>query len=61
MQKVKAAVKKNENDAPTIGYYNVSDIKVIKTKKQKHKANTNDNNNSTKANNNNDMLDMPLD
>ncbi|MCI1931950.1 MAG: stage 0 sporulation family protein [Clostridia bacterium] len=54
MQKVKAAVKKNENDAPTIGYYNVSDIKVIKTKKQKHKANNNDSNNSNKANNNND-------
>ena len=34
---VKAAVKKNENDAPTIGYYVVDEIKVIKSKKNKNK------------------------
>ena len=37
MQNVKAAVKKNENDAPTIGYYVVDEIKVIKSKKNKNK------------------------
>jgi len=35
MQNVKAAVKKQENDAPTINYYPVSDIKIVKSKKKK--------------------------
>ena len=35
MQNVKAAVKKHENDAPTINYYMVSEIEVIKAKKSK--------------------------
>ena len=35
MQNVKAAVKKHENDAPTINYYTVSEIEVIKAKKSK--------------------------
>ncbi len=35
MQNVKAAVKKQENDAPTINYYAVDEIKVIKPKKAK--------------------------
>ena len=35
MQNVKAAVKKHENDAPTINYYTVSEIEVIKAKKAK--------------------------
>jgi len=39
MQNVKAAVKKSENDAPTIGFYTVGEIKVVKSKKQKRKAN----------------------
>lgn len=34
MQVVKAAVKKSENDAPTIGFYAVDEIKVIKRKKK---------------------------
>ncbi len=38
MQAVKAGVKKNENDAPTIGFYNVNEIKVIKAKKSKQKT-----------------------
>ncbi len=37
MQMVKAAVRKKENDPPTIGFYNVSEIKVIKSKKKKDK------------------------
>ena len=37
MQNVKAAVKKNENDAPTINFYNVSEIKVLKAKRVKAK------------------------
>ncbi|MDD5944354.1 MAG: stage 0 sporulation family protein [Clostridia bacterium] len=35
MQAVKAAVRKKENDPPTIDFYSVDEIKVIKTKKQK--------------------------
>lgn len=35
MQVVKAAVRKKENDPPTIDFYSVNEIKVIKTKKQK--------------------------
>ena len=35
MQMVKAAVKKVESDPPTIGFYNVSEIKVIKSKRKK--------------------------
>lgn len=34
MQIVKAGVKKHENDAPTIGFYSVDEIKVLKRKKQ---------------------------
>lgn len=34
MQVVKAAVRKTENDAPTIGFYAVDEIKVIKRKKK---------------------------
>ncbi|MCI8341942.1 MAG: stage 0 sporulation family protein [Firmicutes bacterium] len=34
MQNVKAVVRKKENDPPTIGFYNVSEIKVIKSKKK---------------------------
>ncbi len=34
MQVVKAAVRKSENDAPTIGFYAVDEIKVIKRKKK---------------------------
>ncbi|HCT65558.1 MAG TPA: stage 0 sporulation protein [Lachnospiraceae bacterium] len=35
MQMVKAVVRKKENDPPTIGFYNVSEINVIKAKKAK--------------------------
>ena len=35
MQVVKAAVRKKENDPPTIDFYSVKEIKVIKTRKQK--------------------------
>ena len=38
MQNVKAAVKKKENDPPTIGFYNVNEIKVVKAKKTKPKT-----------------------
>ena len=34
MQNVKAVVRKKENDPPTIGFYNVSEINVIKSKKK---------------------------
>lgn len=37
MQVVKAAVRKKENDPPTIDFYSVNEIKVIKAKKQKQK------------------------
>ena len=42
MQNVKAAVKKNENDAPTINFYNVNEIKVIKAKRIKAKHDINE-------------------
>ena len=35
MQQVKAAVRKSENDAPTIAFYHVDEIKVIKSKKKR--------------------------
>lgn len=35
MQMVKAAVRKKENDPPTIGFYNISEIKVIKVRKKR--------------------------
>ena len=35
MQQVKAAVRKKENDPPTIGFYHVDEIKVIRSKKKK--------------------------
>ena len=35
MQTVKAAVRKKENDPPTIDFYPVDEIKVIKAKKRK--------------------------
>ncbi|HIT88126.1 MAG TPA: stage 0 sporulation family protein [Candidatus Coprocola pullicola] len=35
MQTVKAAVRKKENDPPTIGFYSVDEITVLKAKKQK--------------------------
>lgn len=37
MQIVKAAVRKKENDPPTIGFYSVEEINVLKSKKQKDK------------------------
>lgn len=37
MQMVKAAVRKKENDPPTIGFYHVDEIKVLKTKKKRKK------------------------
>ena len=37
MQNVKAAVKKNEDDAPVINFYNVDEITVIKTKRNKNR------------------------
>lgn len=38
MQNVKAAVRKNESDAPTINFYHVNEIKVLHTKKQRKNA-----------------------
>ena len=35
MQVVKAAVRKKENDPPTIDFYSVNEIKVIKSKRHK--------------------------
>ncbi|GFI60995.1 hypothetical protein IMSAG049_00146 [Clostridiales bacterium] len=35
MQVVKAAVRKKENDPPTIDFYSINEIQVIKTRKQK--------------------------
>ena len=35
MQQVKAAVRKTENDPPTIAFYHVDEIKVIKSKKKR--------------------------
>ena len=35
MQVVKAAVRKKENDPPTIDFYSLNEINVLKTKKQK--------------------------
>lgn len=37
MQMVKAAVRKKENDPPTLGFYHVDEIKVLKTKKKRKK------------------------
>lgn len=38
MQTVKAAVRKKENDPPTIGFYSVEEIEVIKSRKKKEKS-----------------------
>lgn len=38
MQTVKAAVRKKENDPPTIGFYSVEEIEVIKSRKKKEKV-----------------------
>ena len=35
MQQVKAAVRKVENDPPTIGFYHVDEIKLIRSKKKR--------------------------
>ncbi|HBF65019.1 MAG TPA: hypothetical protein DDW34_03765 [Clostridium sp.] len=35
LQQVKAAVRKKENDPPTIAFYHADEIKVIKSKKKK--------------------------
>ncbi len=35
MQQVKAAVRKKENDPPTIAFYHVDEIKVLKSKKKR--------------------------
>lgn len=35
MQQVKAAVRKTENDPPTIGFYHVDEIKLIRSKKKR--------------------------
>ena len=35
MQQVKAAVRKAENDPPTIGFYHVDEIKLIRSKKKR--------------------------
>ena len=35
MQTVKAAVRKKENDPPTINFYNIDEITVIKQKRPK--------------------------
>ena len=37
MQNVKAAVKKNDDDAPVINFYNVDEITVVKTKRNKNR------------------------
>ena len=37
MQVVKAAVRKKENDPPTIDFYSIEEITVIKAKKQRQK------------------------
>lgn len=42
MQVVKAAVRKSENDAPTIGFYAVDEIKVIKRKKKSKQESENE-------------------
>lgn len=39
-QQVKAAVRKKENDPPTIGFYHVDEITVIRSKKKKKQDNT---------------------
>ena len=39
MQNVKAAVKKNDDDAPVINFYNVDEITVVKTKRNKNRQN----------------------
>lgn len=38
MQQVKAAVRKKENDPPTIAFYHVDEIKVIRSKKKKRQS-----------------------
>ena len=40
MQVVKAAVRKKENDPPTIDFYSINEIKVIKSKRQKRHDDT---------------------
>lgn len=42
MQTVKAAVRKKENDPPTIGFYSVDEIEVVKSKKHKPKQKSED-------------------
>ncbi|MCJ7855922.1 stage 0 sporulation family protein [Lachnospiraceae bacterium NSJ-143] len=57
MQNVKAAVKKTENDAPTIGYYAVEEIKVLKSRRNRQKAAEAEKKQKAGA----DMPDMDLD
>ncbi len=60
MQNVKAAVKKSENDPPTINFYAVDEIKVLKQKKNKPK-NTEGEKKPKNSKGKEEMLDMDLD
>ena len=61
MQNVKAAVKKSENDPPTINFYAVDEIKVLKTKKNNKPKNTEGEKKPKNPKGKEEMLDMDLD
>ena len=61
MQNVKAAVKKSENDPPTINFYAVDEIKVLKTKKNNKPKNTEGEKKPKNSKGKEEMLDMDLD
>ena len=61
MQNVKAAVKKSENDPPTINFYAVDEIKVLKTKKNNKPKNTEGEKKTKNSKGKEEMLDVDLD
>ena len=60
MQQVKAAVRKKENDPPTIAFYHVDEVKVIRSKKSR-KPKPEPKPEGKKGKNNEDVRDLDLD
>lgn len=60
MQMVKAVVRKKENDPPTIGFYKVEEIEVLRTKKSKKQSQSEQKKPVAKRNNKDDILDLDL-
>lgn len=60
MQQVKAAVRKKENDPPTIGFYHVDEVKVLRSKKTR-KPKPEPKPEGKKGKKKEDILDLDLD